>query len=118
MIIVEDEAIISLMIESLADDLGWAVGGTASNEAEAKLLLECCMPSVAVLDINLGASSTSLSVAAICRERGVPVLFITAYTAAPLPAACGDAPILAKPFSTEDFEAALGRCVRVPADAE
>jgi CheY-like chemotaxis protein len=111
MLIVEDEPIISMMLERLAGDLGWAIAGTASSESEALALLDGSAPSVAVLDINLGASSTSLSVAALCRARGVPVLFITAYTVAPVPAECGDAPILAKPFSEEDFGAALGRCL-------
>jgi CheY-like chemotaxis protein len=111
MIIVEDEPIICLMIEGLADELGWTSLGSASNECEARRLLEQALPSVAVLDINLSASTTSIEIASICRTRGVPVLFITAYTAAALPEACGDAPILAKPFSAEDFGAALRRCV-------
>jgi CheY-like chemotaxis protein len=111
MLIVEDEPIISMMIESFADDLGWAVAGTARSEAEALAILDTSVPTVAVLDIRLGGSATSLSLAAACRARSVPVLFVTAYTAQALPDACGDAPVLAKPFSTEDFETALARCV-------
>jgi CheY-like chemotaxis protein len=110
MVIVEDEPVIALMIEAMATDLGWSVAWTAHNEPSAFDLLESSTPTIAVLDINLGLT-TSFALAAACHDRGIPILFITGYTATKIPDRCGNDPILAKPFSPEDFQIALGRCL-------
>jgi len=109
MFIVEDEPTVSVLIEMLAVELGWQVTGVASSEAEALDLLELANPSIAVLDVDLGTTS-SLGVAAVCRARGIAVLFITGLTAQDVPQECGDDAVLAKPFSEEEFEVALRRC--------
>jgi CheY-like chemotaxis protein len=111
LIIVEDEPLISMMMEEFADELGWSVSGCAYGEADALILLDCTSPQLALLDINLGAN-TSLSVAAACRQRDIPVVFITGYTARDVPSECGDAPVLAKPFSPNDLDQALRRATR------
>ena len=108
LLIVEDEPLIALMVEDMASDLGWRSMGSARTEIEALNLLERSTPSLAVLDIKLG-SSTSLGIATTCRERNIPIVFITGYTAADVPRECGDAPVLAKPFSPADFARALQR---------
>ncbi|WDR02710.1 response regulator [Devosia algicola] len=108
LIIVEDEPLISLMIEDIAHDLGWLVVGSVHTEEDAFRLLGQCQPRVALLDINLGLT-TSLAVASSCQDRGIPVIFITGYTARDVPSQCGGAPILAKPFSPCDLERSLKR---------
>lgn len=108
LIIVEDEPLISMMMEDTARDLGWIVAGSAHSEADAFGLLERCHPSVALLDINLGLT-TSLAVASSCRDRGIAVIFVTGYTARDVPLQCEDAPILAKPFSSVELERCLKR---------
>lgn len=110
LIVVEDEPLIAIMIEELAQELGWAVDGTAYSEADAFCLLDRCSPSLALLDINLG-SSTSLAVAATCRDQHIPVVFMTGYTAKDIPPQCGSAPVLAKPFSRDDLERAFARAL-------
>jgi CheY-like chemotaxis protein len=115
LIVVEDEPIIAMMIEDLAQELGWTVEGSAHTEAEAFGLLNSCSPQLALLDINLGLT-TSLAVASSCRDRRIPVVFMTGYCARDVPIQCGDAPILAKPFSPDDLERALRRALaKVPA---
>jgi CheY-like chemotaxis protein len=108
LIIVEDEPIIAIMIEDLVRELGWTVDGSAHTEANAFGLLANCSPKLALLDINLGLT-TSLAVAASCRDRHIPIVFMTGYTAKDVPVQCGDAPVLAKPFSPEELERALRR---------
>ena len=108
LVIVEDEPLISIMIEEIAVDLGWKVEGCAYSEKEALALLEICTPTLALLDINLGPT-TSLEVAAACRSRGIPIVFTTGYTVSQIPEECGNAPIIAKPFSPEDLAIAFRR---------
>jgi len=104
--IVEDEALISLVIQEMSGYLGWQLAGSARNETAALLLLETIQPSVAVIEIYLNRS-TGFQVAAACRARGIPVLFISDFRTEIAPAECGDDLILAKPFSIDDFERAL-----------
>ncbi|MDB5623307.1 MAG: response regulator [Devosia sp.] len=108
LMIVEDEPLIAMMIEEMADEIGWPVGGCLHTEADAFTYLNAHRPALAVLDINLGLT-TSLGIAAACHDRKIPVVFTTGYTAADVPPQCGNAPVLAKPFSTEELARAIQR---------
>lgn len=108
MIIVENEATVSMLIGMFAEELGWQVAGTAYSQSAALNLLEDVSPTIAVIDINLG-SPASFEVAAACRGRGIPVLFITGFADDHVPDECGDDPRLAKPFSVDEFKLALSQ---------
>ena len=105
-LIVEDEPSISMMLEDMLTDLGFVVDGCAYREEEALDLLESSMPDLALLDINLGLT-TSLAIAAACKNRGIAVVFTTGYATQDVPSECGNAPILSKPFSTADLKTAI-----------
>ena len=111
MIVVEDEPVVSILIEMYAAELGWQVVGTAMTEPAALELLTRVRPTVAVIDIHLGPA-ISWAVPTACQARGIAVLFVTGYTAFDLPKEYGNAPVLAKPCSVEEFEQALSRCAR------
>jgi|GEM_PF-618021 len=117
LIVVEDEPILAAMIGEIIQDLGWDVEGTACSEADAFIVLEKSHPQLAVLDIHIGMT-TSLAIASACRDRSIPVLFMTGYTAGDVPAQCGDAPILAKPFTSEDLERAIKRAMSAAVPSE
>lgn len=113
--IVEDEPLISIMFEEMADELGWSVYESARSEAEALALLQTAKPDVALLDIELSGTN-SLGIAALCKARGISVVFTTGYTARDIPAECGTSPVLPKPFSLEEFERALSRALASEVD--
>lgn len=110
LIIAEDEPLIAMMVEDIVTEFGWSIAGSAKSEAEAVELLSSCSPHLALLDINLGLT-TSLAVASTCRDRHIPVVFMTGYTAGDIPSQCGDAPVLSKPFSPDDLDRALWRAM-------
>ncbi|RYG96835.1 MAG: response regulator [Alphaproteobacteria bacterium] len=110
LIVVEHEPVISLMIEELAQDLGWTVDGSAHTETTAFILLNSSEPKLALLDIDLGLD-TGLGVAASCRDRHIPVVFMTDYTAANVPPQCGTAPIITKPFTPDQLSDAIERAL-------
>ena len=105
-IVVEDEPLIAIMIEEMLIELGWEVAAIAYSAPAAIAELETCQPALTVLDINLGPTS-SLAVAS-----GVPVLFTTGYTAKNILPECGQAPVLAKPFSPVELAASVERALQ------
>ncbi len=116
LIIVEDEPVISILVQEFASDLGWRVEGCAATEADALSLLAGCSPRIALLDINLGGDD-GLEVAQSCRARGIAVVLMTGYAAPDLPPSLGDPPLLSKPFSVEELAGALSRASLPASDA-
>lgn len=106
LLIVEDQPLIAEMLEDLAITLGWEVAAIAYSVEGALMALEDVRPTLAVLDIDLG-DSTSLGIAAICGSRRIPVIFITGFSRGDVPPECANAPVLIKPFSEEAFANAV-----------
>ncbi len=104
-LVIEDEPLIALELESLLEDLGFAVEGRGSTLAEAWVLADLCVD-VAVIDVNL-AGQMSLGLAETLRRRGAHVIFCTGYTAIDLPPTLAGAPVLVKPVRQEALAAAL-----------
>src|SRR5882724_10603009 len=77
-LVVEDEAAVSLMIAHLAVEAGATVIGPIADAATALTLVETEAVDCAVLDYKL-IDGTSLPVADALLERGVPFLFASAY---------------------------------------
>jgi DNA-binding response OmpR family regulator len=87
------------------------IDACAGSERETLDLLEVSKPAAAILDIKLG-DATSLSVAAACKERHVPVIFATELQPDELGTSCDNYPVLTKPFSLEALRLALSEALR------
>jgi CheY-like chemotaxis protein len=106
-LVVEDEALVSLMLESYLEELGCEVVATASRLDEAlEKAASLAALDLAVLDVNL-AGQMSFPVAERLRSRGIPFLFATGYGTDGLPEGMLNVPVLSKPFRLEQFAAAL-----------
>jgi CheY-like chemotaxis protein len=110
-LVVEDEALVAMLVEDALLDAGATVLGPVATVAEALALLEREMPDVAVLDLNL-AGETSTPVADALAARGVPFVVATGYGADGLPPGHADVPVLAKPYDPDDLTLALSRLRR------
>ena len=78
-LIVEDEALIAMVLADSLEDGGHEVVGPAATMAEALALCEAARPELAVLDINLRDGSNGVEVARALLERwGVPAIFASA----------------------------------------
>jgi two-component SAPR family response regulator len=107
--IVEDEALVAMMVEDMLGDLGCEVAGSfgAVRDALAWLGGDNPAPDGAVLDVNIGGEMV-FPVAEQLRERGVPFVFATGY---------GDLPrkgfesieVLAKPINVGALRKAVGK---------
>ena len=103
---VEDEAVVSIMIEDMLLDLGVEVVGPAARLDQALALAREADVEAALLDINIGGHFT-YEVADILSGRGIPVIFSTGYGSSALPDRFRSHPILYKPFDRNSFKAAV-----------
>ncbi|WP_304171581.1 response regulator [Phenylobacterium aquaticum] len=105
-LIVEDEMMVSMLIEDMLGDLGCHVVGPAARLDEALALAENAEIDCAVLDVNLGGQST-FPVADLLRAKGVPFAFATGYGDAGLREVDRDSAVLQKPFREVDLAKVL-----------
>lgn len=106
-LIVEDEALVAMNLESMLEDLGCVVAGSATRLERALALLEHPpFPGMAILDVNLSGEKV-FSVAERLTELSIPFLFATGYGAAAIPDAFTGWPVLQKPYSIADIERGL-----------
>lgn len=110
-LVVEDEALVAMLVEDALLDAGFSVIGPAATVAEALDLLGQDKPDAAVLDLNL-AGETSVPVADALAQRGIPFVVATGYGAAGLPPEHPAAPVLAKPYDPTELVAVLTRLTR------
>jgi CheY-like chemotaxis protein len=109
-LLIEDEAMIAMMLEDFLEQLGCVVVATASRLEDALVQAGGPGMDVAMLDINL-AGELSYPVADLLRARGVPFVFVTGYGTAGLPERLRDAPVLGKPFVIGQLSGILMRAV-------
>ncbi|BDG73410.1 response regulator [Roseomonas fluvialis] len=107
-LVVEDEALVAMLVEDALMDAGFTVVGPARTVSQALELLKADPPDAAVLDLNLGGEN-SLSVADALSARGIPFLVATGYGAAGLPAHLRHIPVLPKPYDPADLTVAIDR---------
>lgn len=105
-LVVEDETIISFLIEDMLAELGCSNVRYASGVREALALIDERLPDTAMLDANLSGESV-YPVARRLDEAGVPFIFATGYGPAGLPAGWPVRPLVQKPFQPEAIAAAL-----------
>lgn len=101
-LVVEDEMMVSMLIEDMLADLGCLVVGPASRLEDAIELIKGVEIDCAVLDVNLGGQPI-FPLADILRERGAPFAFATGYGDAGLRDVDRGSPVLQKPFREIDL---------------
>ena len=105
-LVVEDESMVTMLLQDFLEDMGCEVVGVASRLEEALEKIDTLTFDVAILDVNLNGQQT-LPVAQALRARGRAFVFATGYAATTMAAEFRTAPILQKPFQQEDLERAL-----------
>jgi CheY-like chemotaxis protein len=105
-LLVEDEAMIAMLVEDMLEDLGHDLAAVVTRLEEALALSRSEAFDLAILDLNLGGVLT-YPVADVLRDRGVPFIFATGYGSGGLKKAYSDLPTLQKPFNQES----LGRAI-------
>jgi DNA-binding NtrC family response regulator len=111
-LVVEDEMLVSMLIEDMLEDLGYDVIGPAISVTEAMSAIEKAMEIHAgLLDLEL-KGERSLTIADALAERQVPFAFMSGHGAqAVAETRHAGAPVLAKPFTMTAFAMLVKRLV-------
>jgi len=105
-LVVEDEAMVSMLLEDMVLDCGCEIIGPMAQFDPALAFAREGEFDLAVLDLNLGGT-LSYPIAEVVRQRGIPVVFATGYGAHGLRDSFRDCQTLQKPFSQGDFAQAV-----------
>src|ERR1700735_1459246 len=107
-LLVEDEYLITMLVEDMLGELGYAVAATADRLEDALALARTGAFDAALLDVRLG-DRASYPVAEALTARGIPFAFVTGGDGSGLDAAYGAAPVLRKPFRRRDLAETIAR---------
>jgi CheY-like chemotaxis protein len=105
-LIVEDEALVAMMIEDMVLELGHTVAGVAARLKDGLQMVEQGEIDFAILDVSLNGER-SLPIAKALEAKDVPYVFATGYGAGEVDGASGQAVTLSKPFGIEDLRRVL-----------
>ena len=106
-LVVEDEVMVSWMLEDMLEDLGCAVVGPAARVDQALAIIDAETFDAAVLDVNLNGEK-SYPIADKLMARGLPFVFSTGYGRKGLNDSYLECPLLQKPFKQSTLGDALG----------
>jgi DNA-binding response OmpR family regulator len=110
-LVVEDETLVAMLVEEYLADLGCVVAYSGRRVSSTLHALKNLEVGAAVLDVNVAGESIA-SVAEILEQRKVPFLFASGYGAKGIDERWAGRPVLQKPFSAKELEAALLACVQ------
>jgi CheY-like chemotaxis protein len=107
-LVVEDEALVSMLLEDMLSDLGCEIVGPIMRLAEALAAAEdpAQAMDIAILDVNL-AGERSFPVAEALERRGCLFVLATGYDDAGIDERWRSRPMLRKPFLPHQLEQVL-----------
>ena len=111
--LVEDEALVAMLLEDMLADLGCVVVDIAGSVRDAlnRLGSDFSRADAAVLDVNLDGEMV-FPVADLLAEQGLPFMFVTGFGRDGIGERYPGAPVLAKPYSARSLTHALAHFSR------
>lgn len=111
-LVLEDETLVSMMVEDMLLDLGCEVVGPFAKLDQALDFMADGAGKVdaALLDVNLGGVR-SFPMAEALADKGVPFVFTTGYDESGLPDVWRGRPTLRKPFMMGEMAEALRKAL-------
>jgi DNA-binding NtrC family response regulator len=110
-LIVEDELIVAVDVESMLQRLGYRVVGIATTSEEACRTAAASKPDLVLMDIRIDGPIDGIETARQIRQlRDVPIVFLTAYTdreTLDRAKEIGPYGYLVKPFAERDLQATI-----------
>jgi CheY-like chemotaxis protein len=112
-LVVEDESLVAMLLETILEDMGCTPVGPASNIDDGEAMARDTTDlDAALLDVNV-AGRQVFPVAEALRARGVPFVFSTGYGEGGLPDEWRGNPTIQKPFTESAVRDALMKAMGV-----
>ena len=105
-LVVEDEALVSMLLEDALAEIGCQTVSIIANLSEAMDQAASLAFDAVVLDVNLNGEQT-FPMAELLAGKRIPFIFSTGYGAAGIPDHLNNVPVLQKPFQERELEQAL-----------
>jgi CheY-like chemotaxis protein len=102
-LIVEDDAIVALMMEAIVEDLGYRVHGPSTDFDAALYAAQVADLDYALLDFYLADGQSAAPIADALEQRGIPFAFTTGGSPDRIRQAYKDAPIISKPVVEDEL---------------
>jgi CheY-like chemotaxis protein len=115
-LIVEDESLISMMLEDFLDSLGHQVVGISDTVSDAMTKVEAGGFDVAIIDVNLNGEQI-WPVADRLADKGIPYVLATGGHIEPPPPRHARVPVLSKPFTIDAIEPILEEAIAARSNA-
>jgi len=106
LLVVEDELLVSMLVEEILGELGATVAGPYGRLADGLAAAKAERFDGAILDLNLAGEHAD-PLADLLLARGVPFVFITGYQRDSLDRRYANVPILQKPIDAAALESVL-----------
>lgn len=110
LLIVEDEALVAMMIQDVVCDAGAEVVGPAANVDMAMSVLRTQAVDGAILDVNLSGQRID-PVADALRARKIPFVFLTGYGKSGIGERFPSAAVITKPFNDGELLRTVDRVI-------
>ncbi|MEC9367615.1 MAG: response regulator [Pseudomonadota bacterium] len=110
-LVVEDEALVAMMMSEMLEDLGHEVAASASTMEEAIEVARSGAFDFAILDLNL-AGKEAYPIADELKKRRIPFAFATGYGSQDLRRQYRGGATLQKPFEIGDLDVVIAALVR------
>jgi DNA-binding NarL/FixJ family response regulator len=105
-IIIEDEPLVAMDLESILTAAGCEIVGSAGTPDKTKLLIAQADCDAAVVDVNIGGHPVN-ELAAALTQKNIPFAFVTGYGRNGVPREFREAIVLKKPFSRDELLATV-----------
>jgi DNA-binding response OmpR family regulator len=110
-LVVEDEALIAIYVETIVEQSGYDVAGVVSSLDDALAFIDDHTIDSAVLDVDLNGRPV-YPLAEALKRRGIPFIFASSCNERSIPAAYRSGPVVQKPFAPSELRRALAQTNR------
>ena len=113
-LVVEDEAMVAMILSEILEAMGHDVCGVETTEADAVAAAARCKPDMMIVDVWLADGNGVSAVEEIRRTGAVPHVYVTADIAM-VKALGQDSVIIHKPYRERDLVQAMDRALGIAA---
>jgi CheY-like chemotaxis protein len=109
-LVVEDDAMIGVLLGEMLEGMGYDVCGIEATEAEAVTAAARCKPDLMIVDVNLGEGSGVSAIDTIHRAGPVPHVFVSGDIAR-VRALRPDSIVIQKPYRESELARVIQRAL-------